>query len=324
MENLMKAMYYEQYGPPDVLRLAEVEKPTPGDDELLVKIHSASINYVDWEVMRGESLLLRLMNGLRKPNRNIPGDDFAGEIEAVGNNIEQLNPGDHVFGLRDTGTFAEYCCVAKDVLAKKPQQVTFQQAAAIPTAGLTALQGIRDRGKIRDGQKVLIVGASGGVGTYAVQLAKYFGAEVTGICSTAKTDALRSLGADHVIDYTKDDFKKADDLYDLVFAVSGSNSIFAYRKILKRDGKFVCAGGSASQYFQGLLLGPLLSMLGDQKLGSMYTSMNRKDLEFLAGLIETGRITAVIDRQFPLGEVPDALRYFGGGSAFGKIVINMN
>ena len=263
------------------------------------------------------------MSGLFKPKHNILGDDIAGVVEAVGGSSKQFKPGYRVFGLSNYGAFAEYCCLPETSLALIPNQVTYEQAATIPEAGLTALQGIRDRGQLQESQKVLIVGASGNVGIFAVQLAKYFGAEVTGICSTSKINAVRSLGADHIIDYTKDDMKQSPDRYDLIFAVGGSYSIFDYKKILKPDGIYVCAGGSASQYFQGLLLGPLLSILGGQKLGSMYTSLEQEDLEFLIGLIAGGKIAAVIDRCYPLHDVPDALRYYGGGSAEGKIVITM-
>ena len=319
----MKAIVYEKYGPPDVLRLKEVEKPTPKEDEVLVKVHAASINYSDWHILRGD-LLLRLMgNGLLKPKHKILGDDIAGRVEAVGVNVKQFQPGDEVFGISNFGAFAEYVSVHENALALKPASMTFEEAAAVPVAGITALQGLRDHGQIQPGQKVLINGASGGVGTFAVQIAKSFGAEVTGVCSTRKLDMLRSIGADVVIDYTKEDSTQNGPRYDLIFAVGGYRSIFDYKLALSPEGIYVCAGGSSAQYFQGLLLGPLISMVGRKKLGSMYANPNQKDYVFLIELLEAGKVVPVIDRRYPLSEVPEALRYYGEGHTRGKVVITV-
>jgi NADPH:quinone reductase-like Zn-dependent oxidoreductase len=319
----MKAIVYKEYGPPDVLQLKEVEKPAPKEDEVLVKVHAASINYSDWHILRGD-LLLRLMgNGLLKPKHKILGDDIAGRVEAVGVNVKQFQPGDEVFGISNFGAFAEYVSVHENALALKPASMTFEEAAAVPVAGITALQGLRDHGQIQPGQKVLINGASGGVGTFAVQIAKSFGAEVTGVCSTRKLDMLRSIGADVVIDYTKEDSTQNGPRYDLIFAVGGYRSIFDYKLALSPEGIYVCAGGSSAQYFQGLLLGPLISMVGRKKLGSMYANPNQKDYVFLIELLEAGKVVPVIDRRYPLSEVPEALRYYGEGHTRGKVVITV-
>jgi NADPH:quinone reductase-like Zn-dependent oxidoreductase len=319
----MKAIVYKEYGPPDVLQLKEVEKPAPKEDEVLVKVHAASINYSDWHILRGD-LLLRLMgNGLLKPKHKILGDDIAGRVEAVGVNVKQFQPGDEVFGISNFGAFAEYVSVHENALALKPASMTFEEAAAVPVAGITALQGLRDHGQIQPGQKVLIIGASGGVGTFAVQIAKSFGAEVTGVCSTRKLDMLRSIGADVVIDYTQEDFTQNGPRYDLIFAVGGYRSIFDYKLALSPEGIYVCAGGSSAQYFQGLLLGPLISMVGRKKLGSMYANPNQKDYVFLIELLEAGKVVPVIDRRYPLSEVPEALRYYGEGHTRGKVVITV-
>ncbi len=319
----MKAIVYTEYGPPEVLQLKEVEKPAPKEDEVLVKVHAASINYSDWHILRGD-LLLRLMgNGLLKPKHKILGDDIAGRVEAVGVNVKQFQPGDEVFGISNFGAFAEYVSVHENALALKPASMTFEEAAAVPVAGITALQGLRDHGQIQPGQKVLINGASGGVGTFAVQIAKSFGAEVTGVCSTRKLDMLRSIGADVVIDYTKEDFTQNGPRYDLIFAVGGYRSIFDYKLALSPEGIYVCAGGSSARYFQGLLLGPLISIVGRKKLGSMYANPNQKDYVFLIELLEAGKVVPVIDRRYPLSEVPEALRYYGEGHTRGKVVISI-
>jgi len=319
----MKAIVYEKYGPPEVLQLKEVEKPSPKEDEVLVKVHAASINYSDWHVLRGESFLLRLMNGLLKPKHKILGDDIAGRVEAVGRNVKQFQPGDEVFGISDFDAFAEYVCVPENALALKPASMTFEEAAAVPMAGITALQGLRDKGQIQSGQKVLINGASGGVGTFAVQIAKSFGAEVTGVCSTKKLDLVRSIGADQVIDYTREDFTKSGQRYDLILAAGGYHPISDYKRALSPEGIYVCPGGSMAQYFQALLLGPLISMMGSKKLGSMYGKPNPKDYVFLIELFEAGKVVPVIDRRYPLSEVPEALRYYGEGHARGKVVITV-
>jgi NADPH:quinone reductase-like Zn-dependent oxidoreductase len=320
----MKAIVYEEYGTPEVLQLKAVAKPTPKHDEVLVKVHAASVNYIDWQVLRGESFLLRLMNGLLKPKHKILGDDVAGRIEAVGANIKQFQPGDEVFGISDFDAFAEYSCVKEDYLGLKPANISFEEAAAVPETASTALLGLRVNGQIQPGQKVLINGASGGVGTFAVQIAKYFGAEVTGVCSTSKLDILGSIGADHVVDYTQEDFTKSGQRYDLIFDVAAYRSIFDYRRALAPEGVYIFAGGSMAGFFQAMLLGPLISMIGNKKLDSLgWAKPNQKDFAFLTDLLETGKIVPVIDRCYPLSEVPDALRYYGGGHARGKVVITV-
>jgi NADPH:quinone reductase-like Zn-dependent oxidoreductase len=320
----MKAIVYEEYGPPEVLQLKDVEKPTPKDNEALVKVHAASINYIDWQVLTGESFFLRLTTGgLQKPKRRILGDDIAGRVEAVGRDIERFQPGDEVFGLCNTGGFAEYRCVTEEYFTHKPARMSFEEAAAIPTAAIPALLGLRDKGQIQSGHKVLINGASGGVGTFAVQIAKSFDAEVTGVCSTRKMDAVRSIGADHVIDYTKEDFTKGDQRYDLIFAASGNLSIFDYKRTLTPEGSYVCVGGTMKQYFQAMLLGPLISMVGSKKMGTVFAPPTHKDYYYLIELFEAGKLTPVIDKRFPLSELAEAFQYYGDGHAIGKIIITV-
>jgi NADPH:quinone reductase-like Zn-dependent oxidoreductase len=320
----MKAIIYTQYGPPDVLQLKEVEKPTPKENQVLVKVHAASINAGDWRVMRADSLLIRLMTGgLLKPKDTRLGSDVAGRVEAVGENVKQFRPGDEVFGCAH-GTFAEYARAREVYVALKPAHISFEQAAAVPVAALTALQGIRYAGGIRPGQKVLIQGASGGVGTFAVQLAKSFGAEVTAVCSTRNLDMARSIGADHVIDYTKEDFTRNPQRYDLVFAVNGYHSLSACQRALSPQGVYVCAGGTMAQFFQAMLLGPLMSRKGGKKLGSMgIAKINQEDLVYLGELLEAGKIVPQIDRCYPLSEVPEAMRYVEDTHAQGKVVITV-
>jgi NADPH:quinone reductase-like Zn-dependent oxidoreductase len=321
----MKAIVYHNYGSPDVLRLEEVQKPTPSDDEVLIEVHAASLNAGDWHIMRGE-LLHRLVGmGLLKPKNKILGDDLAGRVEMVGRNVKQFQPGDEVFGTSDFGDFAEYRCVAEDKgwLALKPANISFEEASAVPIAAITALQGLRDKGQIQSGQKVLVNGASGGVGTFAVQIAKSFGAEVTAVCSTRKLDMVRSIGADQVIDYTREDFTKSGKRYDLILATGGNHPISDYKRALSPEGNYVCTGGSAAQYFQALLLGPLISMIGSKKMGVVMPKPNQKDLVLLIELCETGIVIPVIDRRYPLSEVPDALRYLEEGHAQGKVVVTV-
>jgi NADPH:quinone reductase-like Zn-dependent oxidoreductase len=273
----------------------------------------------------GEPFAGRLMGmGLLKPKQKIPGGDIAGRVEAVGRNVKQFQPGDEVFGDLSLGRggYAEYVCAPKNALALKPANISFAEAAAVPEAALVALQALRDKGQIQPGQKVLICGASGGIGTFAVQLAKYFGAEVTGVCSTRNLDMVRSLGADHVIDYTKEDFTKNGQQYDLIVATAGYRSIFDYKRALSPKGIYVATGGSMAQVFQALLLGPLVSMTGSKKLGSMMVKPN-KDLAFMKELIEAGKVKPVIDRCYPLSEAAEALRYYGEGHARGKVVITV-
>ena len=319
----MKAIVYEKYGPTEVLHLKEVEKPTPKEDEVLVKVHAASVNYGDLPVLRGEPLQRLIGGGLLKPKHEILGDDVAGRVEAIGVNVKQFQPGDEVFGISVFGAFAEYVCADEKYLALKPASMTFEQAAAIPFAGITALQGLRDKRQIQLGDNVLINGASGGVGTFAVQIAKSFGAEVTGVCSTRKLDMVRSIGADHVVDYTQEDFTQKKQQYDLILAIGGYRSIFDYKRALRPEGIYVCIGGSMAQYFQALLLGPLISMTGSRKMGVVMPKPNQKDYVFLIELFEAGKVIPAIDRRYPLSEVPEALRYLGDGHARGKVVISV-
>ena len=319
----MKAIIHEKYGPPDVLQLKEVEKPTPKDNEVLIKIYAASVNAYDWHMLRAKPFLVRFMGGgLLKPKHKIPGADIAGRVEAVGRNVKQFQPGDEVFGMI-LGGFAEYVCGPENALALKPANLSFEEAAAVPMAAITALQGLRDRGRIQPGQKVLINGASGGVGTFAVQIAKSFGAEVTAVCSTRNLDIARSIGADSVIDYTREDFTRNGQRYDLIFAANGYHSIFDYKRALSPGGIYVWAGGSMAQMFQTMLLGPWISMTGSKKMGGVMAKRSQKDLVFLKELIEAGKVKPVIDRRYSLRDVPEAIRYIEEGHAQGKIVITM-
>jgi NADPH:quinone reductase-like Zn-dependent oxidoreductase len=323
----MKAIVYEKYGPPEVLQLKEVEKPTPKEDEVLVKVHAASVNYPDWAFVRGEPFMVRLTgSGLLKPKNTILGADIAGRVEAVGRNVKQFQPGDEVFGDLSGcgfGGFAEYVAVPENALALKPTNLTFEEAAAVPMAAVVALQGLRDHGQIHPGQKVLIVGASGGNGTFAVQIAKSFGAEVTGVCSTRNVDLVRSIGADQVIDYTREDFTKSVQRYDLILATAGYRSIFDYKRALSPKGVYVSTGGSMTQTFQAMLLGPWISMTGTKKMGAMLARPNQKDLVAMKELLEAGKVVPIIDRRYPLSEVAEALRYYGEGRSQGKVVITV-
>ena len=320
----MKAIVFAEYGPPNALQLKEVEKPTPSDNEVLVRVYAAALNAGDWHVLRGELLHRLVGTGLLKPQKKILGDDRAGRVEAVGRNVKQFRPGDEVFGTCNYGAFAEYVCVPKtDWLALKPASISFEEAAALPIAGITALQGLRDKGGIQAGQKVLINGASGGVGTFAVQIAKSFGTEVTGVCSTKKMDLVRSIGADHVIDYTYEDFTRSEKRYDLVFAAGGHHSILDYRRALNPEGTFVCVGGSAAQYFQALFLGSMISIFERKKMGVVLPMPRQEDLRYLMDLVETRKVVPAIDRCYPLSEVPEAMRYLEEGYARGKVVITV-
>lgn len=320
----MKAIVYTKYGPPDVLQIEEVEKPTPVENQVLIKVHAASINAGDYRMRKADSFLVRLMGkGLLRPKDPRLGWDVAGRVEALGENVRQFRPGDEVFGAGN-GTFAEYVCVRQGALALKPGNISFEQAAAVPVAALTALQGLRDAGGIRPGQKVLIQGASGGVGTFAVQLAKSFGAEVTAVCSTRNLDVARSIGADHVIDYTQEDFTRKQQRYDLILAVNGYHPLSAYRRVLGPRGVYVCAGGSMSQFFQAMLLGPLMSRKGGRKMGSMgIAKVTQEDLVYLGELLHAGKIAPVIDRSYPLSEIAEAFRYVEDKHAQGKVVIEI-
>ena len=321
----MKAIVYTHYGSPDVLQLNEVERPTPRDNEVLVQVHAVSVNAGDLHVLRADPFLIRLMGyGLLRPKNTILGAAIAGRIEAVGANVTQFQPGDDVFGdvsESGWGGFAEYVCARADAMVLKPSRLSFEEAAAVPVAAVTALQGLRDKGHIQAGQKVLIYGASGGVGTFAVQLAKSFGAEVTAVCSTRNVDLMRSLGADHVIDYTREDFTQNGEQYDLILAANGNRSITEYKRALRPNGTYVMTGGSEKQMFQAMLLGPWLSMTGTKKMGNVLAKPNTRDLGFVKELLEEGLVITVIDRRYPLRETAEALRYLEAGHARGKVVI---
>jgi NADPH:quinone reductase-like Zn-dependent oxidoreductase len=323
----MKAMVYHTYGSPDVLKLEEVEKPVPQDDEVLVQVHATAVNAGDWHLLRAKPFLMRFMGfGLLKPKHTILGSDIAGRVEAVGRNVTQFQSGDEVFGntAKDGfGGFAEYVAVPETALVLKPTNLSFEEAAAVPQAALVALQGLRDKGHIQSGQKVLIYGASGGVGTFAVQLAKAFGTEVTAVCSTRNVDMVRSIGADHVIDYMQEDFTRNEQRYDLILAVNGYHSIAAYKRALHPEGVYVMTGGSNAQMFQAMLLGPVISRTGRQKMGNSAHKPNKKDLIVMKELIEAGKVTPVIDRRYPLGETAEAIRYLEAGHAQGKVVITV-
>ena len=320
----MKAIVHTRYGPPDLLELREVAIPTPKENQVLVKVHAASINAADYRTMRANPFLIRLMvGGLLRPKDPRFGSDLAGQVEAVGEDVKQFRPGDEVFGCA-AGAFAEYALAREAYLAPKPINRSFEEAAAVPVAGLTALQGLRGAGGIRPGQKVLIQGASGGVGTFAVQLAKAFGAEVTAVCSTRNQDMARSIGADHVLDYTKEDFTRNRQRYDLVFAVNGYHSLSAYKRALNPQGIYVCAGGTMPQIFQAMLLGSWMSRKGGKKMGSMgIAKVIQEDLVYLGELLEAGKIVPVIDRTYPLSEVPEAFRYVEETHAQGKVAITV-
>jgi NADPH:quinone reductase-like Zn-dependent oxidoreductase len=317
----MKAVVHYNYGPPEVLKFEEIEKPTAGDKEVLIKVCAASVNPLDRFFMTGMPIV-RALPGLRKPKVTRLGTDVAGQVEAVGRNVTQFKPGDEVFGVC-RGAFAEYVCTAEDKLALKPANISFEDAAAVPVAAITALQGLRDQGRIQPGHKVLVDGASGGVGTFAVQIAKSFGTEVTAVCSTRNVDRARSLGADHVIDYTREDFTQSGQRYDLILAANAYHSIFDYRRALRQDGIYVIAGGGWVQILQGMLLGQLLSLMGSKKTRFFIAKINTKDLVLLKDLLEAGKVVPVIDRRYPLSDVAEALRYLGERHAQGKVVITV-
>jgi len=324
----MKAIVYTKYGPTDVLQLQEVAKPELKENQVLIKVHAASINALDYRRFEELSFVGRLMEErMLKSVGKVLGADIAGVVEAVGANVKQFQPGDEVFGTSTglRGGFAEYACSVENNLAPKLANISFEAAAAVPVAAITALQGLRDRGQIRPGQKVLIVGASGGVGMFAVQIAKSFGAEVTAVCSSRNVDMARSIGADHIIDYSKEDFAKNGQRYDLIFAVNGFHPLSAYRRALNPQGVYVCAGGTMSQIFQAMLLGSLVSRKNGKKLGFMGISKpNRKDLICLAELLEAGKVVPVIEKCYRLNEVPTAIRYLAEGHARGKVVLQIS
>jgi NADPH:quinone reductase-like Zn-dependent oxidoreductase len=317
----MKAMVYTKFGPPDVLRLQDVEKPVPADNEILIKVRAASVNAYDWRHLMADPFLIRMMGaGLLRPKHQILGADIAGRVEAVGGDVKQFRPGDEVFGDGAYGGFAEYACADEKRFVLKPADLTFEEAAAVPMAALTALQGLRDKGLIRAGQKVLINGASGGVGTFAVQIAKSFETDVTGVCSTAKMDLVRSIGADHVVDHTQEDVTKNGKLYDLIFDVAAYRSISEYKRILSPGGNYVLAGGSMARIFQLMLK----SMIGAKNMRLVVASVSQKDLEFIKELLKAGKVKSIIDKRYPLNETAAALRYVKEGHARGKVVISVS
>jgi NADPH:quinone reductase-like Zn-dependent oxidoreductase len=322
----MKAAVYTRYGPPDVLQIRDVEKPVPRDTEVLIRVRAASVNPLDWHFMRGTPYFLRIMAGLSKPKDKRLGVDVAGEVEAVGRNVTQFKPGDEVFGAC-RGAFAEYACTSESALVMKPGNVTFEQAASVPVAAFTALQGLRDKGQIQPGQKVLINGAAGGVGTFAVQIAKSFGAEVTGVCSTRNVGMVRSIGADQVIDYTQEDFTKSGQRYDLLFDCVGNHSLSACRRVLNPKGIYIAVGGPVGRWMIGVLARMIkalvLSWFVSQTLAMVLAKPSQEDLTLMRGLMEAGKVTPVIDRRYRLSEVPEAIRYLEEGHARGKVVITL-
>ncbi len=320
----MQAIVYHEYGPPNVLKLQEVEKPTPRDDQIRVKVYAVSVNRSDWEGLIGKPLYAR-MGGLLKPANPILGSDVAGRVEMVGKDNKEFQPGDAVFGEMEDyhNGFAEYVCTPGKSWAHKPASMTFEQAAAIPQAGVIALQGIRDKAQLQPGQKVLINGAGGGAGSIAVQLAKNSGAEVTGVDNTGKLDFMRSLGVDHVIDYTREDFTRNRKQYDFILDLIAYRSSFAYARALKPNGSYYAVGGSVATFLQFLLLGPWIRRTSGKKIRLLAVQRNRKDLEAITELCESGKVRLNIDKQYLLREVPEALRYFGEERTKGKIVITV-
>jgi NADPH:quinone reductase-like Zn-dependent oxidoreductase len=326
----MKAVVYTNYGSPDVLEIRDVKKPVPNDDQVLVKVRATSLNPLDWHYMEGTPRIMRAMGtGLRKPKSPRLGVDLAGEVEAVGKNVTEFKPGDEVFGTGGGAAFAEYVCARKTKLVLKPANITFEQAAAVPIAALTALQGLRDTGKVQPGQKVLINGASGGVGTFAVQIAKSFGADVTGVCSTKNLDLVRSLGADHVIDYTKEDFTNGAQRYDLILDNVGTQPLSGFRRVLKPQGICVMIGGGGPN--EGRWIGALarpvkalfLSPFVSQKMSMMLAEIRQEDLTVMRDLMEAGKVTPVVDKTYPLSQVREAMKYLEAGHARGKVILTM-
>ena len=323
----MKAIRYYSYGPPAVLKLEEIAAPTPGDTEVLIRVRAASVNPYDWHFMRGEPYPLRLMSGGREPKDSRLGADVAGQVEAVGKSVTGFKAGDNVFGTCK-GAFAEYACASESSLTLKPKNVSFEQAASAGVAALTALQALRDKGHIQPGMKVLINGASGGVGTFAVQIAKSFSTDVTAVCSTRNVDMVRSIGADHVVDYTREDFSKSSGHYDIVLDLVGNHSLSACRRVLKPHGVCVGAGGTTDRWMIGplvrMITEPVLSRFGSRKLVSVLAKINTHDLTMIGELIATGKVIPVVDRVYTLGEVPKAIEYLEEGHAKGKVVISLS
>jgi NADPH:quinone reductase-like Zn-dependent oxidoreductase len=324
-ETTMKAIVHSRYGAPDVLELKDIDKPVINDDAVLVRVHAAAVGKGDWLTVRGLPYIARLRYGLPKPKHPVPGFDVAGRIAAVGSNVTQLQPDDEVFGWCN-GSFAEYASVPEGQLVLKPANLTLEQAAAVPISGFAALQALRDTGGVQPGQTVVIIGASGGVGSFAVQLAKAFGAEVTGVCSTKSVELVRSIGADHVIDYTQEDFTRSGQRYDLILEMAGNRSLSDLRRALSPKGTLVLVGGSGGRWFMGTgrtLRAVLVSPFVGQRLRSFFSKPKRTDLVVLKELIEAGKVTPVIDRTFPLSETPEAVRYVGERSTQGKTVITV-
>jgi NADPH:quinone reductase-like Zn-dependent oxidoreductase len=319
----MKAIVYHEYGPPDVLRCEATERPTPGDSEVLVKVRAASVNPLDWHFMRGTPYIVRMLAGLRRPKTMRLGVDVAGQVEAIGRKVTQFKPGDEVFG-SCRGAFAEYACASESALVLKPRNVAFEHAASLPVAACTALQGLRDKGRVQPGQKVLINGAAGGVGTFAVQIAKSFGADVTGVCSTRNVGMVRSIGADEVIDYTQENFTAGRQRYDVMFDAVGNHSLSACRRVLNPKGTYVVVGGPDGRWIGGLarsIRAPVLSWFVSQNLVMFLARLRRQDLQSLSELVEAGTVVPVIDKRYGLSEVPEAIRYLEEGHARGKVVI---
>ena len=322
----MKAIIQTGYGEPsDVLEIREKERPFPKDNEVLIKIQAASITFGDLAAVKGEPFIARLSLGLREPKIKTPGKDVAGIIEAVGHNVKEFKPGDKVFGdLSESGwgAYAEYVSAPEGALVHMPDNISFDEAAAVPESGVVALQGLRGKGQIKPGQKVLVYGASGGIGTFAVQIAKSFDTEVTGVCSTRNLKLVNSLGADHVVDYTQEDFVESGELYDLILATAGYRSIFDYKRALKPDGRYVATGGDMKQIFQPMLLGPWVSNEG-RKMTNLVMKPDKEDLTYLKELIETGKVSPVIDKSYPLNELAQALQYYAEGRSRGKVVVTI-
>jgi NADPH:quinone reductase-like Zn-dependent oxidoreductase len=321
----MKAFTYTKYGPPDVLQLTDIPIPTPSASQVLIKVHAVALNAYDWHLLTADIFLVRFMGeGLRRPKHQILGADVSGTVAAVGQDVTQFKPGDLVFGDiagSSSAGLAEYALAAENELALKPASLSFAETAAVPMAGITALQGLRDVANVQPGQKVMIQGASGGVGTFAVQIAKILGAEVSATCSSAKLELVRSLGADRVIDYTQKDFTRGSERYDVILGVNGYYSLAAYKRVLAPNGIYAMAGGKPSQIFQAVLLGKLFSQKNGKKLTSVSAHHSQADLVTLREWIDAGKLAPVIDRSFPFGETPQAMRYLGAGHARGKIVI---
>jgi NADPH:quinone reductase-like Zn-dependent oxidoreductase len=324
----MKAIVQDVYGPPEMLSLREIDRPAVGDDDVLIRVHAGGLDQGVWHVMAGMPYMVRLMGfGLRAPKTPVPGSDVAGTVEAVGRNVTGFTPGEEVFGI-GAGTFAEYTLAREDKLARRPANITFEQAAAVPVSGMTALQALRETGRVRPGQNVLVIGAGGGVGIFAVQLAKTFGARVTGVCSAGKAELVRSLGADDVIDYTREDFAERPQRYDVIVDTAGNRSLAQLRRALAPKGALAIVGGEWGNRWTGgfgrqILRAPVLSLFVGQRLRPVMTKERSADLDVLRGYIESGDVTPAVDRTFPLAQVPDAIRYLRSGMVRGKVIITV-